>query len=124
MNQYGAPMHTRPALVFLSVQVTGAVRQALTPAADDLAKMPRATVRTTTNMPVEATDGYHVVFSLAEPDPAFIDIQILPADTANGKPLSGSQGRFRFVAPKENCGARSIRIISRLYIVQLRQQGT
>src|ERR1700686_479521 len=32
-----------------SVQVTGAVKQALTLSADDLAKMPRASVRTTNN---------------------------------------------------------------------------
>jgi hypothetical protein len=32
-----------------SVQVTGAVKQALTLTADDLAKMPRASVRTTNN---------------------------------------------------------------------------
>ncbi len=42
----------------------------------------------------EAQDGFQVVFSRAELDPAFIDNEILPADTANGKPLFGAKGRF------------------------------
>ena len=43
----------------------------------------------------EAQDGYQVLFSLGELDPAFIDDEILLADAANGKPLFGAQGRFR-----------------------------
>jgi Oxidoreductase molybdopterin binding domain len=117
------------------VQVTGEVKQALTLSAADLAKMPRATVRTTSNgmeivyegvwlhevlkkagvpqgselrgkalstyVLAGAQDGYQVLFSLGELDPAFIDNQILLADTANGKALFGSQGRFRLVVPKD-----------------------
>src|SRR5262249_57076941 len=45
----------------------------------------------------EAQDGYQVLFSLGEVDPSFIDNEILLADTANGKPLFGAQGRFRLV---------------------------
>jgi DMSO/TMAO reductase YedYZ molybdopterin-dependent catalytic subunit len=118
-----------------TVQVTGAVKQAMTLSADDLAKMPRASVRTTSNgmettyegvwlhevlkragvpqcgelrgkalagyVLAEAQDGYQVVFSLGELDPSFIDNEILLTDTANGKPLSGAQGRFRLVVPKD-----------------------
>ena len=138
-----------------SVQVTGSVKQPLTLTADDLAKMPRASVRTTSNgmetvyegvwlhevlkkagapqgselrgkalasyVLAEAQDGYQVVFSLAELDPTFIDNQILLADTANGKPLFGAQGRFRLVASKDKPGARSIRMLTRLEVVQLRK---
>ncbi|HUA86496.1 MAG TPA: molybdopterin-dependent oxidoreductase [Bryobacteraceae bacterium] len=162
-------MYTRRSLVFAalfatllsaqekqpSVQVTGAVKQELTLTADDLAKMPRASVRTTNNgmetvyqgvwlhdvlkkagvpqgselrgkalagyVLAEAQDGYEVVFSLAELDPSFIDNQILLADTANGKPLFGAQGRFRLVAPKDKPGARSVRMLTRLEVVQLRK---
>src|SRR5436190_16962614 len=122
-----------------TLQVTGAVKQALTLSADDLAKMPRATVRTTSGgmetvyegvwihevlkkagvpqggelrgkalssyVLAEAQDGYQVVFSLGELDPSFIDNEILLADTANGKPLFGAQGRFRLVVPKDKPGA-------------------
>ena len=69
----------------------------------------------------EAQDGYQVVFSLAELDPTFIDNGILLADTANGKPLFGAQGRFRLVASKDKPGARSVRMLTRLEVVQLRK---
>jgi DMSO/TMAO reductase YedYZ molybdopterin-dependent catalytic subunit len=138
-----------------SIQVTGAVKQPLTLSADDLAKMPRATVRTMNNgmetvyegvwlhevlkqagvpqggelrgkalasyVLAEAQDGYQVVFSLAELDPAFIDNEILLADTANGKPLFGAQGRFRLVVPKDKPGARSVRMLTKLEVVQVRK---
>src|SRR5262244_3817435 len=138
-----------------SLQITGAVKQLLTLRADDLAKMPRATVKTTSNgmetvyegvwlhevlkragvpqgealrgkalatyVLAEAQDGYQVVFSLGELDPAFIDNEILLADTANGKPLFGSQGRFRLVVPKDKPGARSVRMLTKLEVVQLRK---
>ena len=138
-----------------TIQVTGAVKQALTLSADDLAKMPRASVRTTNagmetvyegvwlhevlkkaGVPqggelrgkalagyvlAEAQDGYQVVFSLGELDPAFIDNEILLADTANGKPLFGAQGRFRLVVPKDKPGARSVRMLTKLEVVQVRK---
>jgi DMSO/TMAO reductase YedYZ molybdopterin-dependent catalytic subunit len=69
----------------------------------------------------EAQDGYQVVFSLGELDPSFIDNEILLADTANGKPLFGEQGRFRLVVPKDKPGARSVRRLSKLEVVQLRK---
>jgi len=138
-----------------TVEIAGAVKQALTLSADDLAKMPRASVRTTNNgmeivyegvwlhevlkragVPLggdirgkalasyvlaEAQDGYQVVFSLGELDPAFIDNEILLADTANGKPLFGAQGRFRLVVPKDKPGARSVRMLTKLEVVQVRK---
>jgi hypothetical protein len=75
----------------------------------------------TTYVLAEAQDGYQVVFSLAELDPSFVDNQILVADTANGKALFGAQGRFRLVVPKDKPGARSIRMLTRLEVVQLRK---
>lgn len=138
-----------------SIQVTGAVKQQLTLTADDLAKMPRASARTTSHgietvyegvrlhevlkragvpqgealrgkalagyVLAEAQDGYQVVFSLGEVDPAFIDNEILLADTADGKPLLGEQGRFRLVVPKDKREARSVRMLSKLEVVQLRK---
>jgi DMSO/TMAO reductase YedYZ molybdopterin-dependent catalytic subunit len=138
-----------------SFHVTGAVKQALTLTAGDLAKMPRATVRTTSSgietayegvwlyevlkmagvpqgselrgkalatcVVAEAQDGYQVAFSIAELDPAFTDNEILLADTANGKPLFGAQGRFRLVVPKDKPGARSVRMLTRIEVVQLRK---
>jgi hypothetical protein len=138
-----------------SLQVTGAAKNPLTLSPDDLAKMPRASVRTTNNgmdtvyegvwlheilkkagvpqgselrgkaltsyVLAEAQDGYQVVFSLVELDPYFIDNEILVADTANGKALFGAQGRFRLVVPKDKHGSRSVRMLSKLEVVQVRK---
>lgn len=68
-----------------------------------------------------AEDSYQVVFSLAEVDPLFTDNQILLADSSRGKPLAGSEGPFRLVAPKEKRGARSIRMLTKLQVVLLRK---
>jgi DMSO/TMAO reductase YedYZ molybdopterin-dependent catalytic subunit len=68
-----------------------------------------------------ATDGYQVVFSLAELDPALTSNDIILADTLDGKPLFGYQGPFRIVAPKDSRGARSIRMLERLEVVRLRK---
>lgn len=137
------------------VEVTGAIKQPLKLSSDELAKMPRASVKMTRNgvqtvyegvwlhevlkragapqgetlrgkalagyVLAEAKDGYQVVFSLGEVDPAFIDNEILLADTANGKALFGEQGRFRLVVPKDKPGARSIRMLTKLEVVQLRK---
>jgi len=138
-----------------AVQITGDVKQSLTLTADDLAKMPRASVKTMSNgmetvyegvwlhevlkragvpqgealrgkalstyVQAYAQDGYQVVFSLGELDPAFIDNEILLADTANGKALFGAQGRFRLVVPKDKPGARSVRMLTKIEVVQVRK---
>lgn len=68
-----------------------------------------------------ASDGYQVVFSAGELDPGMTDGQFLLADKANGKPLSGENGSFRLVVPKDKHGARSIRMLTSLNVVQLRK---
>jgi DMSO/TMAO reductase YedYZ molybdopterin-dependent catalytic subunit len=138
-----------------SIQITGAVKQPLTLTADDLAKMPRATAKTSSNgletvyegvwlhevlkragvplgselrgkalasyLVVEAKDGYQVVFSLSEVDPSLTSNQMLLADNADGKPLVGSAGPFRLVIPTDKAGARSVRMLTKIEVVQLRK---
>ena len=67
-----------------------------------------------------ASDGYQVVFSLGELDPDMTDGQYLLADKANGKPLFGENGAFRLVVPKDKRGARSVRLLTKIEVVQLR----
>ena len=43
----------------------------------------------------EASDGYRVVFSLAELDSGFLDSDVIVADTLNGAPLGAGQVRSR-----------------------------
>jgi len=68
-----------------------------------------------------ATDGYQVVFSLAELDPGFTSNDIIVADTLDGKPLFAYQGPLRIVAPKDSRAARSIRMLQRLEVVRLKK---
>jgi len=68
-----------------------------------------------------AKDGYQVVFSLPELDPAFTANDIIIADTIDGKPLFDYQGPFRIVAPRDKRGARSIRMLQSLDLVRLRK---
>ena len=69
-----------------------------------------------------ASDGYQVVFSLAEVDPVFTGSEVIVADTIDGKPLFAYQGPFRIVAPRDTRPARSIRMLERLEVVQLKKQ--
>lgn len=68
-----------------------------------------------------ASDGYHVVFSLAELDPAFTGSEIIVADRVDGKPLFAYQGPLRIVAPRDRRAARSVRMLERLDVVRLRK---
>ena len=138
-----------------SFTVTGAVKTPLTLTAADLAKMPRASVKSMSGglettfegvwlheilkragaplgselrgkalasyIVADAKDGYEVVYSLAEIDPAFTSQQFLLADTADGKPLVGSQGPFRLVVPTDKPGARSVRMLTKIEVVTLRK---
>jgi len=69
----------------------------------------------------EARDGYQVVCTLTEIDPAFTDNKLLVADTANGKPLTEEQGPLRLIVPNEKKPARSLRMLERLTVVRLRK---
>ena len=68
-----------------------------------------------------ASDGYQVVFSIGELDPDMTDGQFLLADTANGKPLFGENGSFRLVVPRDKRGARSVRLLTKIEVVQLKK---
>jgi DMSO/TMAO reductase YedYZ molybdopterin-dependent catalytic subunit len=68
-----------------------------------------------------ASDGYQVLFSLGELDPDITDGQVLLADKANDKPLFGENGAFRLVIPKDKRGARSVRLLSKLEVVQVKK---
>ena len=68
-----------------------------------------------------AKDGYAVVYALPEFDPAFTDAQVLIANKADGQPLSDNQGPWRIVVPQDKKPARSLRILQRIEVVQLRK---
>ena len=68
-----------------------------------------------------ARDGYAVVYTLTETDSAFTDSEILVADRAQGQPLSDAQGPLRIVVPSDKKPARSLRMLERIDVVQLRK---
>jgi hypothetical protein len=68
-----------------------------------------------------ASDGYEVVFSIGELDPDMTSGQYLLADTANGKPMFGENGAFRLVIPTDKRGARSVRLLAKIEVVQLKK---
>lgn len=76
----------------------------------------------TTYVLAKARDGYEVMFTLGEIDPDFGNESILVADKRDGKPLEGSQGPLRLVCPNDKEGARSVRMLEKLEIVQLKKQ--
>jgi hypothetical protein len=68
-----------------------------------------------------ASDGYQVVFSLGELDPALTHNDIIVADASDGHALAATQGPLRIVSPHDARGARSLRMLQRIDVVQLRK---
>ena len=66
----------------------------------------------------EASDGYRVVFSLAELDSGILDSEVMVADTMDGAPLGEKQGPFRLVAPHEKRPARWVRMLKSITVVR------
>ncbi len=67
----------------------------------------------------EATDGYRVVFSLAELDSRIRDSDVIVADTMDGAPLGANQGPFRLVAPHEKRPARWVRMLKSITVTRV-----
>jgi DMSO/TMAO reductase YedYZ molybdopterin-dependent catalytic subunit len=57
------------------------------------------------------SDGYRVVFSLAELDTDFLDSQVLIADKLDGQPLPTNVGPLRLVAPHDKRPGRWVRML-------------
>jgi len=61
---------------------------------------------------VEASDGYQVIFSLAELDPEFSDDKIILADTMDNAPLAVADGPFRIIVQNDKRPARCIKQVT------------
>jgi hypothetical protein len=68
-----------------------------------------------------ARDGYQIVYSLAELDPALTEGDALIAEKSDGKPLGPTHGPFQIVMPHDKRPARSVRMLERIDILQLRR---
>lgn len=61
---------------------------------------------------IEASDGYQVVFALAELDKDFTDRQIILAISIDGQPLAPTDGPFRIIVEGEKKPARCIKQVT------------
>lgn len=65
---------------------------------------------------INASDGYQVVFALAELDPEFADRQIILATTIDDEPLGPHDGPFRVIVQNEKKPARCIRQVTSIKV--------
>ena len=66
---------------------------------------------------VEASDGYQVVFALAELDKSFTDRLIILADTIDGQPLAAGDGPFRIIVQDDKKPARCMKQVTAMRVV-------
>ena len=103
--------HEKKEEVYEGVAVRDLLRRAGVPQNDKLRGPVMATY-----IVAEASDGYRVVYSLAELDSDFQDSDVIVADTLNGAPLGEKQGPFKMVAPHDKRPARWIRMLKSLTV--------
>jgi len=65
---------------------------------------------------VTAANGYQVVFSAAELDPDFGNVEVILADTRDGKPLMQG-GPFRLIVPKDKRTDRWVDHVTMIEVV-------
>jgi len=67
---------------------------------------------------VEASDGYRVVFSLAELDPDVGNTQVIVAQSVDGQPLGAKEGPLRLVVPGDKRPARWVRMVTTISVMR------
>jgi DMSO/TMAO reductase YedYZ molybdopterin-dependent catalytic subunit len=65
----------------------------------------------TTYVVAEASDGYRVLFSLAELNADFMASEVLVADTVDGGRIDEKRGPFRLIAPHDKRPARWVKML-------------
>lgn len=70
----------------------------------------------TTYVIAEGSDGYRVIFALAELDPGFEDSGVLVADRMDGAPITGDLGPLRLVVPHDKRPARWVRMLDTITV--------
>jgi DMSO/TMAO reductase YedYZ molybdopterin-dependent catalytic subunit len=66
---------------------------------------------------VTASDGYQVMFSAGELDPAFGNTQVILAEQKDGQPLS-KDGPYRLVVPGDKRAARWVRNVTTIEVME------
>jgi len=66
---------------------------------------------------ISAADGYQVTFSIAELDESIGNLQVLVADSEDGKPLAPTSGPLRLIVPTDKRPARWVRMVKSIQVV-------
>ncbi len=69
-----------------------------------------------TGVVAEGTDGYKVLYALAEIDPTIHTGQVLVADSEDGKPIA-ADGAFKMISTQEKRPARWVRNLDRISVI-------
>lgn len=69
-----------------------------------------------TGVIAEGTDGYKVLYALAEVDPTIHTGQVLVADTQGGKPIA-ADGAIKLISTSEKRPARWVRNLDRISVI-------
>ncbi len=68
---------------------------------------------------VSGSDGYYVVFGLAEADPAVRPSHIILADRVDGGPLGAKEGPFRLAVEGDLEARRSVRMVTNIAVIHM-----
>jgi hypothetical protein len=72
-----------------------------------------------TGVIAEGTDGYKVLYALAEVDPTIHEGQVLVADTEDGSPIT-ADGAFKIISTGEKRPARWVRNLDRISVIAVK----
>lgn len=106
-----AASNGEPSSVWQGVALEDIVRRTCVASGDSLSG--RAIARL---VRVTAANGYQVVFSATELDPDFGNVEVLLADTRDGKPLAQG-GPFRLIVPKDKRSDRWVDHVTTIEVV-------
>lgn len=68
-----------------------------------------------------ASDGYEVLYALADFDPTVVDSDVIVASKRDGGPLAANEGALRIIVPHDKRPTRSIRMLKEIDVVQLKK---
>jgi len=104
--------HDKKTATYSGVPLRDLLNEAGVPSGENLRGKAFSTV-----IVVSAMDGYQVTFSIAELDESVGNVQVLVADSENGKPLGQGAGPLRLVVPSDKRPARWVRLVKAIRIV-------
>lgn len=104
--------HEKKTAVYGGVLLRDLLKEAGVPAGQNLRGKAMSTC-----IVIAASDGYQVTFSLAELDESIGNLQVLVADSEDGKPLAQTAGPLRLVVPADKRPARWVRMVKSIRVV-------